>query len=788
MSEEREHLDPALSSRVPSEAEAEAEDARRESEARMRLFIEHAPAALAMFDRQMRYVSVSRRWLSDYGLDGRDVIGRSHYEIFPEIPERWRAFHRRGLSGEVVGMEEDPFERADLSVQWLRWEIRPWRDGAGDVAGIVIFSEDITTRRRAEELLRSSERRLIGVLESMPDAFVSFDADLRYTYVNANAEQMQGARREELLGKKVREVYPDVESAKTISQYERVIAEQRPVTSTSHHGGYGRWVEVRAFPTPDGASVFFKDVSAQVRAEEALRESDEQFRVLIRNLHSAVALIDEHGAFVIVNPSFRRMFEIPEDADILNINSRDWAQWQVFDEHGALLDVDEHPVRKAALTGVGVANQLVAVRSLSTLDLKWVLVSAEPILDAKGALHRVICSYHDITLRRSVEEELRRAKAAAEEASQAKDDFLAVLSHELRTPLAPVVTGLSMLQARPGLDELARETLAMIRRNVELEARLIDDLLDVTRISRGKVELELKPVDLVEIVRRAVEVCRADIDARRLEFGLDVGSGSYTVEADATRLQQVFWNLLRNAVKFTPKGGCIGIRCRGTQDHGVVVEVSDSGEGIEPEALSGIFKAFEQTERSITRQFGGLGLGLTISKALVELHGGGIEARSAGKGKGATFTVVLPLAASRVASGTTPPVARPAGRRLRILLVEDHGDSAEMMRQLLTLEGHDVESAGDVVTALDTAAQGAFDLLISDLGLPDRSGLDLIRELRARGEMMPAIALSGYGQEQDIRRSREAGFAAHLIKPASPERLAETIAAVSTPPGGPGRG
>ena len=256
----------------------------------------------------------------------------------------------------------------------------------------------------------------------------------------------------------------------------------------------------------------------------------------------------------------------------------------------------------------------------------------------------------------------------------------------------------------------------------------------------------------------------------------------YWVEADASRLQQVFWNLLKNAIKFTPQGGCVGIRCRPNGEC-VVVEVNDSGIGIEPAALPRIFNTFEQAERSITQQFGGLGLGLAISKALVEMHGGKIEAHSEGRGKGATFRVRLPLCARRPAQrlptmGTWCPCPG-AVRPLHILLVEDHGVTAKMMRIVLTADGHTVESAGDVATALELAGQQAFDLLVSDLGLPDGSGHDLIRQLRQRGHKFPGIALSGYGQAEDIERSREAGFSAHLTKPASREAVLAAVASVT---------
>ncbi len=397
----------------------------------------------------------------------------------------------------------------------------------------------------------------------------------------------------------------------------------------------------------------------------------------------------------------------------------------------------------------------------------------------------------DVTARKQAERELaaakelaERARAVAEEASLAKDHFLSVLSHELRTPLSPVLTGVSLLR-REALSDEGKAVAEIILRNIELESRLIDDLLDLTRITRGKIELRKRPVELCTVLERAIEVCEADVHARGLRLEVDYGPRPCVVEADAARLQQVFWNLLKNAVKFTPAGGAVGLRCRPDGGH-VVVEVSDTGIGIDPSALDGIFDAFAQAERSITRQFGGLGLGLTIGRALVELHGGTIEARSEGRDRGATFLVRLPLVSQGVGLasdvGQGDDAVSVAGREIRILLVEDHGDTADLLMTVLQLAGHSVEHAGDVASALEAVerrsgpgGRGGFDLLVSDLGLPDRSGVDLMRELRGRGCPLPGIALSGYGQERDIQRSREAGFAQHLVKPVEPRLVLEAI-------------
>lgn len=401
------------------------------------------------------------------------------------------------------------------------------------------------------------------------------------------------------------------------------------------------------------------------------------------------------------------------------------------------------------------------------------VISAGAVAFLCAALGEVVRDVH--AAQRSAE----HAKTIAETANHAKDHFLAVLSHELRTPLTPVLTGISILQKDPSLSERARNYVDIIRRNVELEARLIDDLLDLTRVARGKVELSTRPVELRSVIERAVDVCRADIDARRLHFGVDFGPGHSIVEADHARLQQVFWNLLKNAIKFTPDGGCVGIRCRDDGAH-VVVQVSDSGIGIDAANLGLIFDPFIQAPSSRRQPFSGLGLGLAISRALVEAHGGTISASSEGHDRGSTFHVRLPtvsVGASAVTEPATPREARPAAdrRRLRVLLVEDHGDSAEMIASMLRAAGHTVVIAGDVATALRTVATASFDLLLSDIGLPDASGRDLMREIRARGYTLPGIAVSGYGHEQDIQQTRAAGFRAHLVKPFDPERLLEAL-------------
>jgi signal transduction histidine kinase/CheY-like chemotaxis protein len=372
----------------------------------------------------------------------------------------------------------------------------------------------------------------------------------------------------------------------------------------------------------------------------------------------------------------------------------------------------------------------------------------------------------------------------AQRANTAKDQFLATLSHELRTPLAPILAVVSALESDPRLRELIGGALAVIRRNVELEARLIDDLLDFTRISRGKLELRLQPSDLRDALAHALQSCSAEDDGGKwIAVETELAAIDHTVCADVPRLTQVFWNLLKNAFKFTPDGGTIRVRTR-QEDGGIAVEIADTGMGIDPDLLPRIFDSFEQGERSITRRFGGLGLGLAISKALIELHQGRIAATSHGEGMGSTFTVWLPCAPAEAVTPARPIHLEDADenggadlrqqRPLRILLVEDHPDTAAALADLLDLLGHQVVVTHDVSSGLAAAATAlageGLDLVISDLGLPDGSGLDLMREL-SRSHGVRGIALSGYGTDKDIRASHEAGFALHLTKPVDLDRL-----------------
>jgi PAS domain S-box-containing protein len=389
----------------------------------------------------------------------------------------------------------------------------------------------------------------------------------------------------------------------------------------------------------------------------------------------------------------------------------------------------------------------------------------------------------DLRERLLAEEERERLAVREREAlaaNEAKDQFIAMLSHELRTPLTPVLAAVSALGERPNVSHELRSIFTMLQRNVTAEARLIDDLLDVTRISRGKMQVEKQPMDLHAAVREGLDTLQTEIEAKRHSMLIALAAGQHWVNGDPMRLRQVFWNILRNAIKFTPNGGRIEIRSWNREGK-IVIEVSDTGRGIHPDALGRVFAAFEQVSDEGSTPRGGLGLGLAICRGIVELHEGRVVATSRGLGQGARFLVELGAIEEPEQQILSPRSSQPPPKgRPRILLVEDHEDTAEMLNELLSSVGYEVRTANSFQAALAMELE-AGDIVVSDVGLGDGSGLDLVRLLRAKANVR-AIALSGFGTEADKRASLEAGFSTHLTKPVNFEVLLAAIGGVHPAP------
>lgn len=597
---------------------------------------------------------------------------------------------------------------------------------------------------------------------------------------NKGAERIKGYRAEEIIGTHFSRFYPpeDLAWGKPEYELERAIADGRFEDEgwRLRKDGSRFWADVvitavrePATGTLIGFGKVTRDLTDKKLADEQLRQSEEQFRLLIESVEEyAIFMLDPTGHVATWNTGAEKA----KGYTAIEIIGRHFEQFYTPEDRA--VGKPARMLSEASKKG-HARDQGPRMRKDGSTFVADVLITA--VHDNSGELRGFAKVTRDIT-DQIRHREIETARIAAERASKAKDDFLAVLSHELRTPLTPVLAAVSYVAENA--DKLSRqelqESLRTIRRNTLLEAQLIDDLLDLTRISRGKIELRTEGVDVHVALKDAVAICSEDLNTKQIEVTTHLEAREHWAWADATRLRQVFWNLINNAVKFTPVGGRITIRTTDLENERIAVEVSDSGIGIEPDQVSRIFQAFEQGERTVTRQFGGLGLGLAITRSLVELHRGTISASSEGRGTGATFRVAIPSIPNRIqappAASVVSDVKKP---ELSILLVDDHLDTRSILARLLRSRGYAVEVAGTVQEALEKLKSTHFHILISDIGLPDGSGHELMKEAKRSHENIVGIALSGFGMEEDVRQSTAAGFSAHLTKPIDISMLQEAL-------------
>lgn len=515
---------------------------------------------------------------------------------------------------------------------------------------------------------------------------------------------------------------------------------------------------------------------SRIKAESALREYETGFRLLVDALRDyAVIGLDRNGSIRSWNSAAERLLGYRADEITGESVSRLYAG-----EPNNGSDEVLQSLNGALQKGSYVRDRWLTSRTGKVFFASMVTTA---IRNDEGDLIGFSKIIRDTTEERRAGDALRLAKEQAEAANAAKDRFLAMLSHELRTPLTPILAATTFIEQRfidqgaPLPDGLS-ELLPLIRRNIELEARLIDDLLDLNTISHGKLSLELAPMDLHEAMQDLIRTARIEAADKNLQITTRLDAARCCINGDAARVQQIIWNLLRNAIKFTPTDGGVLIETRNPDDAHIAIRVTDSGIGIGDAAMPRIFSAFEQADTSITRQFGGLGLGLAIAHALTLRHGGSLQAYSAGEGLGASFTVTLPLTDAIPVERAAPTLSRGDGGPLRILLVEDNQDTTLAMVTLLGMSGHSVDAAATVADARSMASNGDYDLLISDLGLPDGNGMDVVRAF-AQHQSAPSIAMTGYGMDEDIRRCRDAGFTAHVTKPVGFDRLNELIVSLT---------
>jgi PAS domain S-box-containing protein len=768
-----------------------AEIALRESEQRFHGIFDQAAAGIAEADPSGKFVLVNQTFCDLVGYTADELMALRMQDIThpDDLPRNLELFDR-GVSQGAAYVIEKRYVRKDGTIVWVNNSVSTIRDPAGDPVRLCAVCIDVTDRKRFELALRQSEERYRSL--------VSASAQIVWT-TNAAGEVVEdlptwraftGQKPEQIRGFGWAEaIHPD-DRERVAAVWQESLRSGRPHENAfrvrAADGTY-RHLVARAVPVigDDGQVREWvgtcTDVTARKLAEDAVRRSEIRFRTLFEQSPLSKQIYAPDGHVLECNAAWSRLFGVTMD-DVRDYNIlRD----PELEKHG-VSDI----IRRAFAGEAGVVPPIPyrPDRGMYRGQERWCGATIYPVRDEHGAVREVVLIHDDYTDRKAAEEELQRAKEAAEAANRAKDHFLAVLSHELRTPLTPVLATVSALEEQDDLPRAVKADLEVIRRNVELETRLIDDLLDLTRITKGKLQLHLEPVDLRDVIGRVIEICREDIVEKDLLLMVDAPGRACYANGDPARLQQVLWNLVKNAVKFTPPGGKITVRC-GCDDQRVHVEVADTGVGIDAASMPKLFEAFEQGRAGGARTFGGLGLGLAISRALTELHRGTLSVASGGSNRGSTFTISLP-------AGRPGPAARPEPRKPapasadasadraadraanapppRILLVEDHPDTARIMLRLLRHHHYDVQWAGSIGSALKLAAEHPFDLVVSDLGLPDGSGLELMRQLRATYGLK-GIALSGYGMEEDVRRSREAGFVEHLTKPVNFPALREKI-------------
>jgi two-component system CheB/CheR fusion protein len=656
-----------------------------------------------------------------------------------------------------------------------------------------------------EGLLRQLENeraKLAAIIEQAP-AFICMLRGPQHVFELANERYHEMVGKGDIIGKPVCKAVPEVEGQGFFELLDTVYRTGETFTGNemplmlrrSADGSLDRRLVnlvFQALREPDGSvsGIFVHgvDVTDTVLAREALRASEERRRLVLDSAELGSWSVDPATMTLTTDERFRSIFGVSAD--------------QIDYEHAVAVihPEDQGRVREAVAAATRPdepAPYAVEYRVVHPDgSARWVFAKGRANFSGSGSQRRMVSfdgTLADITDRKQAETERQglleseraaradaeKARSEAETANRAKDKFLAVLSHELRTPLTPVAMAAMAMEMDPRLPFEFREDVAMVRRNVELETRLIDDLLDLSRVTSGKLRLNQQPTNVHRLIQHVLETVGPELHEKQLRVERDLKAQSDFVNADPARLQQTLWNLLKNAAKFTPSGGRVVIRtCN--EDEWLVVEVADSGKGIDADVLPRIFDPFEQGAADVTQRYGGMGLGLAIAKAVVDLHGGTIRASSDGPGKGATFTVILPLdKAKPLAASAGDSDATQAGQRpIRLLLVEDHADTAKMLMRLLRLDGTDVQWAATVAAAVELASAERFDVVVSDLGLPDGSGHDLIKRL-LRDRPVRGIAMSGYGMEDDIRQSREAGFVEHLVKPVSLPQLREAIRRVA---------
>jgi PAS domain S-box-containing protein len=631
------------------------------------------------------------------------------------------------------------------------------------------------TRERDEtfEALRESKQKIVTILESITDLFYSLDSEWRFTDINRQTLERFGKTRDELLGKVLWEVFPSAVNSALYANLHRSVKERTPYHFEMQSSVFAdRWFEVHLYPAEEAVSVYLRDISERKRAEEEIRFQAH----LLDAVEQAVIATDLEGNIIYWNSFAEQLYGWPA-AEALAANIMDITPAASLRERAV-------EIFSTVKQGQSWSGEFVVKRRDGTEFPA--LVTDSPIFNDQRELIGIVGVSVDNTSRRHTEEERdkllareQQARAEAEDANRLKDEFLATLSHELRNPLNVVIGYAEILRRSDESQSHAFVVKAAntIRRNALAQARLVSDLLDLSRLQMGKVALNQQPVSLSTIITDAIETVRAEATAKRIELNIAMDSEILVIEGDPVRLGQVAWNLLNNAVKFTPVDGEVKIALTKDGDDAKLV-IADNGQGISPEFLPHVFEIFRQADASSARRQGGMGIGLALVKQLAELHGGRVSAESEGVGAGARFSVWIPLyKAGLTGLESERTGATGALSNKFILVVDDSSETAEMLVKLMQLEGAFVESARSGAEALEIAGRKNFDLVVSDISMPEMDGYQLLQKLRELPSManVPAVALTGYGRGADVDRALKEGFAEHLTKPLDLDQLLQIV-------------
>ena len=727
-----------------------------------------------------------------FGYSSEEAIGQSiRMLIPPELQFEEDEILERLNKGERIDHYQTDRIRKDGTRITVSISVSPVKDAAGQIIGGAKIARDISSQRRGDEI----RGRLAAIIDSSEDAIISKTLQGVITSWNAAAERLFGYAADEAIGKSILMLFPpECTSEETtiidkLSRGERI--EHYQAERIRQDGTRVR-LSLSISPIKDssgqiiGVSKIARDITQQIQQQEALKESEERLRAVLEASPECVKIVAANGALQYMNQAGLCMIEYAGDPAPVGAS----VYALIAPEHRQLW-IENHQ-RICAGERLNWEFEIIGRKGAR----RWMESHAVPLRQPDGGVAHLAVT-RDISARRAHEEDReslldseRAARSEAERASQLKDEFLATLSHELRTPLNAILGWSQLLSANPGSVDL-REGLDAIQRNARAQTQLIEDLLDMSRIISGKVRLDVQSANLAEVIDAAVESVRLSAEAKgiRLRKILDFDAGP--VSGDPTRLQQVLWNLLSNAIKFTPKDGKVDVLLERVNSH-LEITIHDSGVGIKAEFLPSVFERFRQADASTTRSYGGLGLGLSIVKHLVELHGGTVRAKSPGENLGATFVVSLPLAPVRRGGKREHPQAPRAPvfdcqevslDGVKVLVLDDEPDARALISRLLSQCKAEVVSCESADDALAEVRQFKPDVVISDIGMPGKDGYQFLRELRLIaqdiGQKFPAIALTAFARSEDRTRAMMAGYQIHIAKPIEPQELLATVASLA---------